>query len=392
MTRIPTRTFLVASVCLLGAGGFARYRHSQAALPIVAEAPHALASGELCGSGISAAKPVRKSSAPSTTETEASGVQSSIEGPAPGDGAPDGMVWIPGGEFWMGSDDPHMHDAKPVHRVSVGGFWMDKTEVTNEQFQRFVVATGYVTIAERRPSPEDFPGVPPDRLQAGSILFSPPAQPVPMDAPYRWWRYVAGASFRHPEGPGSDISKRGAYPVVHVAYYDAVAFAKWAGKRLPTEAEWEHAARGGLDRKKFVWGDTLRPGGVFMANTYQGQFPRRDTAEDGHAGTAPVASYPPNGYGLYDTSGNVWEWVSDWYRPDYYETLAASGVAHDPRGPRDSVDPEEPGIAKRVQRGGSFLCTDQYCARYVPGGRGKEAPDSAANHVGFRCVEDARAP
>jgi formylglycine-generating enzyme required for sulfatase activity len=303
------------------------------------------------------------------------------------------MVWIPGGEFWMGSDDPNMVDARPVHRVSVRGLWMDATEVTNDQFLRFVEATGYVTIAERPLHPEDFPGVPRDRLAAGSILFTPPERPVSLDDPYQWWRFVPGTSFRHPEGPGSDLSHRGNYPVVHVAYYDALAYANWAGKRLPTEAEWEHAARGGLDRKRFVWGDTMRPRGAFLANTYQGEFPLRDTGEDGHAGIAPVASYPPNGYGLYDTSGNVWEWVSDWYRPDYYGTLAAAGgVARDPRGPPDSIDPMEPGVAKRVQKGGSFLCTDRYCARYVPGARGKEAPDSAANHVGFRCVKDALAP
>jgi formylglycine-generating enzyme required for sulfatase activity len=303
------------------------------------------------------------------------------------------MVWIPGGEFWMGSDHPHMADARPLHRVSVHGLWIDKTEITNEQFLRFVDATGYVTIAERPPRPEDFPDVPRERLKAGSLLFTPPERPVALDNPFVWWRYVPGTNFRHPEGPGSNLSKREAYPVVHIAYYDALAYAKWAGKRLPTEAEWEHAARGGLDRKKFVWGDAARPDGAFMANTYQGQFPRHDSGDDGHPGKAPVASYPPNGFGLYDMSGNVWEWVSDWYRPDYYATLAAAGaVARDPQGPRDSLDPAEPGMPKRVQKGGSFLCTDQYCARYVPGGRGKEAPDSGANHVGFRCVKDAKTP
>lgn len=303
------------------------------------------------------------------------------------------MVWIPSAEFWMGSDHPHMTDARPIHRVWVHGLWMDRTEVTNEEFLRFVEATGYVTIAERPPRPEDFPGAPRENLKAGSLLFTPPSRPVSLDDPLVWWRYVPGTSFRHPDGPGSDLSGRAHHPVVHIAYYDALAYAKWARKRLPTEAEWEHAARGGLDRKEFVWGDTLRPGGAFMANTYQGEFPRHDTGEDGHVGTAPVASYPPNGYGLYDTSGNVWEWVSDWYRPDYYAKLAAMGdVARDPQGPPDSLDPSEPGIPKRVQKGGSFLCTDQYCARYVPGGRGKEAPDSAANHVGFRCVQDPEAP
>jgi formylglycine-generating enzyme required for sulfatase activity len=310
---------------------------------------------------------------------------------APGE-VPDGMAWIPGGEFSMGSDGPHFADARPVHRVSVHGFWMDKTEVTNDQYLRFVKATGYVTIAELPPRVEDLPVDQRGGIKAGSIVFSPAEHLMDLGSPYMWWRYVAGASFRHPQGMGSDISKRGTHPAVHIAYYDALAYAKWAGKRLPTEAEWEFAARGGLDGKKYVWGDTARPGGTFMANTYQGPFPRKDTAEDGHAGVAPVASYPPNGYGLYDTSGNVWEWVSDWYRPDYYAMLATGGVARDPQGPPDSLDPEEPRIPKRVQKGGSFLCTDTYCARYVPGARGKEAPDSAANHIGFRCVRDARAP
>ncbi len=300
--------------------------------------------------------------------------------------APDGMVWIPGGVFWMGADE--FPDARPWHVVSLDGFWMDKTEVTNEQFARFVTATGYLTVAERTPRPEDFPGARPESLVAGSVVFSPPDHPVRLHDHFQWWSYVDGASWRHPEGPSSDIKDRGRYPVVHIAYEDALAYARWIGKRLPTEAEFEFAARGGLDRKPYTWGDEFTPGGRFMANTFQGRFPHKSIAEDGYERAAPVASYPPNGYGLYDMAGNVWEWTSDWYRPDYYRTLAAQGhMARNPQGPADSFDPSEPGVHKRVHRGGSFLCTDQYCARYMIGGRGKGEPDTGTNHLGFRLVQ-----
>ena len=304
--------------------------------------------------------------------------------------APPGMAWVPGGEFWMGSEEPRFRDAQPVHRVRVGGFWIDKTEVTNAQFAKFVEATGYVTVAEKTPRAEDFPGAPPENLVAGSIVFAPPPGPVPLDTHFRWWTYVKGANWRHPEGPGSDLKGRENHPVVHVAWPDAQAYAKWAGKRLPTEAEWEFAARGGLDRKALPWGDELRPGGKFMCNSFQGHFPDKNTNEDGFAGAAPVGSFPPNAYGLSDMAGNVWEWCSDWYRPDYYLRLLREGnVADNPKGPADSIDPAEPGVAKRVMKGGSYLCTDQYCSRYMPGGRGKGEPDTGTSHVGFRCVSDA---
>lgn len=303
------------------------------------------------------------------------------------------MVWIPAGEFSMGTDEAGFPDTRPVHRVAVSGFWMDRAEVTNEQFAAFVKATGYVTVAERRPSPEEFPGVPPEKLVAGSIVFTPPKRPVKLNDPMQWWAYVPGADWRHPEGPGSSIKGSGNHPVVHISFADALAFAKWAGKRLPTEAEFEWAARGGLDRQKFAWGDELRPKGRFMANTFQGNFPNANTGEDGFVGSAPVGSFEPNGFGLVDMAGNVWEWCSDWYRPNYYEILAAQGaLTSDPSGPVEGIDPAEPGVPKRVTRGGSFLCTDQYCARYMPGGRGKEAPDSGTNHLGFRLVRDASAP
>ncbi len=312
---------------------------------------------------------------------------------------PAGMVWIPSGEFAMGTDDPTkmscegtghdaMPDARPVHRVSVDGFWMDATEVTNAQFEQFVKATGYVTIAEQKPKAADFPGVPPEALVPGSIVFTPTPGPVPLDNFIAWWRYEPGANWRHPEGPKSDLQGREKYPVVQVSYDDAAAYAKWAGKRLPTEAEWEYAARGGLAGKPFAWGDELRPGGKWMANIFQGTFPVKDTGADGFAGLAPVAQFPPNGYGLYDMAGNAWEWCADWYRPDYYAQLAKLGVAHNPPGPPDSFDPQEPGVPKRVQRGGSFLCSDQYCSRYMVGSRGKGEPSSAANHIGFRCVQN----
>ena len=321
-------------------------------------------------------------------------IPSTIQAPAP---SPDGMVWISGGEFSMGAMDPPatdrvgMHaavDARPIHRVYVDGFWMDKTDVTNEEFARFVKATEYVTIAERTPTAEDFPGAPPENLVAGSVVFLPPDHPVPLNDHFQWWSYIKGANWRHPEGPQNNLNGREKYPVVQVAYEDCLAYAKWAGKRLPTEAEWEFAARGGLAGKRYPWGDEFQPGGKWMANTYQGHFPVSDTGADGYVGLAPVAQFLPNAYGLYDMAGNVWQWTSDWYRPDYYQQLAAAGgVARNPHGPDTPYDPAEPTEKKKVHRGGSFLCTDQYCSRYVVGTRGKGEVTTATNHVGFRCVK-----
>jgi len=311
--------------------------------------------------------------------------------------APAGMVWIPGGEFSMGAaESPDMNmvgmeattDSRPIHRVYVDGFWMDQTEVTNEQFATFVTATGYVTIAERTPRAEDFPGAPPENLVAGSTVFSPPDHAVALNDHLQWWSYLKGANWRHPEGPASSLSGRDRYPVVHVAYDDAVAYATWAGRRLPTEAEWEFAARGGLSGKMYAWGDAFAPDAKLMANTHQGHFPDEDTGDDGRRGIGPVAQFPPNGYGLYDVAGNVWEWVSDWYRPDYYAQLASAGsVARNPRGPDTPFDPTEPTERKRVQRGGSFLCTDQYCSRYMVGTRGKGEGSTGTSHLGFRLVK-----
>ncbi|MGB8890347.1 MAG: formylglycine-generating enzyme family protein [Candidatus Korobacteraceae bacterium] len=321
--------------------------------------------------------------------------------PVPG-AAPRGMVWIPGGEFSMGANDPPdmnevgmnaTKDARPIHRVYVDGFFMDKTDVTNAEFAKFVKATGYVTVAERKPRAEDFPGAPPENLVAGSVVFSAPDHAVPLDDHFQWWSYVPGANWRHPLGPKSDLKGKENYPVVQVAYADAEAYAKWAGKRLPTEAEWEFAARGGLTGKPFVWGSSFRPQGKWMANTFQGHFPNSDTGEDGYRGIAPVARYSPNGYGLYDMAGNVWQWTSDWYRPDYYQKLVdAGGVARNPQGPPSSYDPAEPDQPKKVHRGGSFLCTDQYCSRYIVGTRGKGEVSTGTNHLGFRCVIAAKPP
>ena len=313
--------------------------------------------------------------------------------------APAGMAWIPGGQFSMGAQDPpdmqHDHvgmrateDSRPVHRVYVDAFWMDKTDVTNAEFAKFIAATHYITEAERPPRAEDFPGAPPENLVAGAVVFSPPSQPVSLNDHLQWWSYVKGANWRHPSGPTSDIKGKENYPDEDVSYNDALAYAKWAGKRLPTEAEWEFAARGGLTGKPFVWGDTFQLGGKYMANTFQGHFPDKNTDEDGFAATSPVTKFPVNGYGLYDMAGNVWQWTSDWYRPDYYQQLAASGgVARNPTGPNDSFDPADRGSLKRVMRGGSFLCTDQYCSRYMVGTRGKGEISTGTNHLGFRCVK-----
>ncbi len=317
--------------------------------------------------------------------------------------APAGMVWVPGGEFWMGGprdgldcddavcDKEHFGfgaECYPIHKVYVDGFWMDPCEVTNEQFAEFIAATHYVTIAERTPTRDEFPGVPEDKLKPFSLLFKPPGPNDPYDLARHqgWWDVGFGACWKHPEGPGSTIAGREKHPVVHVCWYDAVAYCEWAGKRLPTEAEWEFAARGGLDRKKYPWGDELRPGGKCMANFWQGKFPVENTRDDGYERTAPVGSFAPNGYGLFDMAGNVWEWCADYYDADYYKDR----VARNPQGPFFEFDPNEPGALKRVQRGGSFLCAENYCQRYIVGSRGKGEVRSSANHVGFRCVLSAK--
>ena len=314
--------------------------------------------------------------------------------PAP----PAGMVRIPGGTFQMGTDDElGWADEKPAHRVRVDSFWIDETTVTNAQFRRFVEATGYVTTAEKPPDANELlrqlpPGTPVDKgsLVPGSLVFVPTSVPVNVKGPeaYRqWWKWQPGANWRHPEGPDSNLDGKDEHPVVHVSWDDAVAYAKWAGKRLPTEAEWEFAARGGLDGKRYAWGDEPFNEKKPQVKIWQGEFPWKNTASDGHPRTAPVKSYPPNGYGLYDMSGNVWEWCADWYDHDLYRRRAGQGVIDNPQGPARSYSPAHPYQPERAQRGGSFLCSDSYCARYRPSARQGCPPDTGMSHVGFRCVQ-----
>jgi sulfatase modifying factor 1 len=297
-----------------------------------------------------------------------------------GKGSTEGMVLIKGGEFLMGADE--FPDSRPMHKVAVDGFYMDEHEVTNAEFARFVKATGYKTVAERPLNPADYPGVPADKLVPGSAVFTPTVQKVSLENPLQWWNYVPGASWSQPEGKGTTVKGRENLPVVHVAYEDAAAYAKWAGKRLPTEAEWEFAAQGGKGNHTYYWGDQLKPGNKWVANIYQGSFPDKNLKEDGYAAAAPVKTFPANSYGLYDMDGNVWEWCEDLYRPDYYQ----KSPSKNPKGPEDSYDPDEPGAVKRVQRGGSFLCSDEYCIRYKAGSRGKGEVTSGSNNLGFRCV------
>jgi sulfatase modifying factor 1 len=305
-----------------------------------------------------------------------------------------GMVWIPGGAFTMGTDSElGWPEEKPAHRVRIDGFWMDRTEVTNAQFRAFVEATGYVTTAEKPPSLEEIliqspPGTPPppkEKLVPGSLVFTPRAGPVDLRDFSQWWTWTPGADWRHPEGPGSTIAGRDDHPVVQVSWDDANAYAHWAGKRLPTEAEWEFAARGGLDAKPYVWGDSPPTDAHPPANIWQGDFPRENSAEDGFIRTSPTKSFPPNGYRLYDMAGNVWEWCADWYDRGLYHRRAGGPVIN-PTGPAHSIDPTRPYTPQRVQRGGSFLCNDGYCSRYRPSARHGGSPDTGMSHVGFRCV------
>jgi len=301
-----------------------------------------------------------------------------------------GMVWIPGGTFRMGSDK-HYPEEAPAHRVTVSGFWMDQTPVTNRDFRKFVNATGYVTFAEKRPDPKDYPGALPHMLKAGSLVFTPPKHRVDLRDWSQWWRFKFGADWRRPYGPRSSISGLDDHPVVHISYRDAEAYAEWAGKDLPTEAEWEFAARGGLDGAEFAWGDELTPGGKQMANTWQGAFPHENLNSDGHARTSPVAAFPPNGYGVCDMIGNVWEWTTDWWSTRHEADAAKPCcIPQNPRGGReqDSYDPCLPKIKipRRVLKGGSHLCAPNYCRRYRPAARHAEAVDTSTSHIGFRCV------
>lgn len=292
------------------------------------------------------------------------------------------MIYIKGGTFAMGSN--LYADTKPIHDVQLSDFWMDEHEVTNAQYTQFVLESGYITVAERRLDPKDYPGIDTALLCPASAVFSAPAQVDNLNNYLNWWDLVDGASWQQPEGKHSSIDERADHPVVHIAYEDAVAYATWVGKRLPTEAEWEYAARAGKEGSiLYYWGEVLKPEGKWVANIFQGHFPVKNTVEDGFETTAPVRSFEANGYGLYDMEGNVWEWCSDFYQPHYADVKAIN-----PKGPRSSFDPYEPTVIKKVQRGGSFLCNDQYCERYKANTRGKADINTSTNNVGFRCVKD----
>jgi formylglycine-generating enzyme required for sulfatase activity len=303
--------------------------------------------------------------------------------------APD-MAFIPGGTFRMGSDR-HYPEEAPAHRVSVGDFWIDRTPVTNKQFRKFVRETGHVTFAEIAPQAKDYPGALPEMLKAGSLIFAPPAHPVDLTDWSQWWKFKFGANWRRPYGPRSSVSGLDDHPVVHIAYRDAEAYAAWAGKQLPTEAEWEFAARGGLDGAEFAWGEEFAPGGKHLANTWQGDFPHQNIAIDGHERTSPVTAFPPNGCGLRDMIGNVWEWTTDWYA-SRHEADAAHPccVPANPRGSAEetSYDPRLPDIKipRKVLKGGSHLCAPNYCRRYRPAARHAQPVDTSTSHIGFRCV------
>lgn len=299
-----------------------------------------------------------------------------------------GMVWVPAGEYRMGSDH-HYPEEAPAHPVEVDGFWMDAAPVTNAQFRRFVEATGHVTFCEIAPNAADYPNADPALLVAASVVFVPPPRRVDLRDHYQWWQFIPDANWRHPQGPGTSIEGRDDHPVVHVAYADIEAYARWAGKALPTEAEFEWAARGGIDGE-YAWGDELTPGGKHMANTWQGEFPWQNLAEDGFAGTSPVDAYPANGYGLHDLIGNTWEWTCDWYRPRHPAAAAkACCIPSNPRGASqdESYDPSQPiRIPRKVMKGGSHLCAPNYCRRYRPAARMAQPVDTSTSHLGFRCV------
>ena len=395
-TRLMLNSFLFIAITITGLAFCGQKKNKMNTAQVAAITPGI--SAMKIGSAISCTKGLTPGDSTIFMNGGGSAMIATVENAMPADlKKVTGMAYIPGGTFSMGGVNPvgiteggheTMDDARPIHQVYVDPFYMDETEVTNQQFAAFVKATGYVTVAEQKPTKEEFPGVPEDALVAGAVVFTPPAHEVALNNHLQWWQYIHAANWRYPLGPNSNITGKEHYPVVQIAYEDAAAYAKWAGKRLPTEAEWEFAARAGKTGNLYTWGNEMKYAGKWQANTFQGQFPNADIAADGFAGIAPVKQFAPNSYGLYDVAGNVWEWCSDWYRPDYYAALANAGVAKNPKGPDTSFDPAEPGMQKKVQRGGSFLCTDQYCTRYMVGTRGKGEWRSATNHIGFRCVQD----
>ena len=310
-------------------------------------------------------------------------------GKAPCPRPSENMMWVPGGTFLMGSND-HYPEEAPAHYVTVDGFWMDKSPVTNEQFNRFVEATGYLTVAERPLNPDDYPGALPGMLVPGSVVFKKPSHRVDLRNHYNWWTYVPGANWRNPLGPGSSLKKGMArHPVVQIAFEDAESYAKWAGRELPTEAEWEFAARGGLEGAVYTWGDEFAPNGKLMANTWQGEFPVVNLLTDGYERTSPVGSFPPNGYGLYDMAGNVWEWTTDWYQ-EHSRVSNSCCASFNPKGGEKeaSYDLRTPEIRipRKVLKGGSYLCAVNYCLRYRPAARISQQIDSGTCHQGFRCI------
>ncbi|MES2148977.1 MAG: formylglycine-generating enzyme family protein [Pseudomonadota bacterium] len=372
------------------------------------------------GSGFAVARQWAAGRAGATGKAAGASVQPAAEAPlqrtAPaivrGNGVhgPRGMVWVPAGRFMMGSDSKLAQlNEKPAHPVSVGGFWIDETHVTNDQFAAFVAATAYVTTAERKPRwedlkvqlPPDTPQTAPALLLPGAMVFVGTERQVDLRDWSQWWQFVPGANWRHPQGPRSSIDGKGAHPVVQVSHADALVYAKWAGKRLPTEAEWEFAARGGLEQATYGWGEEFAPDGQRMANVWQGQggvFPvlgrgavRRGAKAAGLVGTMPARSFPANGYGLYDMTGNAWQWVADWYRADQFGRHAPGQLQADPQGPKASWDPDDTSAAasapKRVTRGGSFLCNEDYCLSYRPSARRGVDPLNPMSHIGFRLVK-----
>jgi formylglycine-generating enzyme required for sulfatase activity len=298
------------------------------------------------------------------------------------------MVWIPGGAFLMGSDHHYAEEA-PVHEVRVGGFWMDRFAVTNRDFRRFIETTGHVTLAEKPPRAEDYPSARPEKLVAASMVFAKPSAPVDLRNHHNWWDWMPGASWRHPRGPASSLGGLGRHPVVQIAFEDAEAYARWAGKTLPTEAEWEFAARGGLDGAEFVWGAEFTPRGRAMCNSWQGEFPHENLLADGYEWTAPVGSFPPNGYGLFDMAGNVWEWTTDWYQP-HGEIVRSCCATVNPLGGEAEQSyhrgTRELRIPRKVMKGGSYLCAPNYCRRYRPAARMAQPVDTSTCHLGFRCI------
>ena len=319
----------------------------------------------------------------------------------------DNMVWIPDGEFTMGAEVADFMnnwpfsarsrvDERPLHRVKLDGFWISRTPVTNQEFKNFVDSTGYITTAEKPIKLEDImkglpPGTPPPEkqsLEPSSMVFTSPERTIQINNVLSWWRWQKDANWRQPEGPGSSIENRMDHPVVQISYYDALAYADWKEMSLPTEAQWEYAARGGHEQQMFTWGNTPIDNTNPQINIWQGSFPYNNTLNDGYEATSPVTAFPPNDYGLYDMSGNVWEWVTDWYHNREYSMRLSLGTVENPIGPKTSYDPDEPYLAKRVIRGGSFLCNDSYCSGYRPGARMKTSPDSSANHTGFRVVKN----